>query len=402
MKIFKQKIIAFSPILVLVVTFLFSLTFVPSIHPTPKNLPIAIVNADKGVVLPNQTKLKMGETIMNNIKNNSNAKSNEEPSIHWIEVANEKLVESGLDNQEYYAAFIIPSDFSQKQATLQTNHPSSPTIEIMLNQGMNYTAANLAGQMLNGVAENINQNVRDEVLRGYEKAGISLTPQQVSSLITPIKTKVINVNKTGTHSANGNAPVSLFQPVWMASLIGAVLIFTAWNKTSFSNRKEKFYARIMQVIIGILLSIIVGFGLTWFADGMLGLDIPLKTDTALFITITYFSFFCMISALLAWIGFAGVPITALTLFFGAPLLAMAPEFMPAFYKDWIYPWIPMRFMVDGLRELFFFDKGLNWNHAVAVLTGIGSVSLIVMLASVIKPTRKKKEEKVSVADVEMT
>ncbi|WP_445486883.1 YhgE/Pip domain-containing protein [Niallia sp. 03133] len=398
---FKQKIIALTPIIVIAVMAIFSLTFIPSIHPAPKNLPIAIVNADKGADFPNQTKVNLGENIVSSIKKASNAKSNDDPAIKWIQVDNEKQVKSGLNNQDYYAALIIPSDFSQKQLTLQTENPSLPSITLYVNQGMNYTVSNIAVQILNGVVANINSNIRDEALKNYEKAGMTLTTQQVSTLFNPIKTNLINVNKVGSHSANGNAPVSLFQPVWMASLIGSVLVFLGLQKTILSNRKAKLLAKLMQVVIGLALSLIVGFGLTWFADGVLGLEVPQLFDTALFISITYLSFYFMISALMSWIGFIAIPISALTLFFGAPLLAMAPELMPAFYKDWIHPWLPMRFMVDGLRELFFFHKGLSWNHPVAALTGIGIVSLIILFVSVLKPAPKKKEEKVAVTDAEM-
>ncbi len=114
--------------------------------------------------------------------------------------------------------------------------------------------------------------------------------------------------------------------------------------------------------------------------------------TAWFLSIAYFSFFLMISAVLSWLGLKGLPVFVIILFFGAPLLSMAPELMSTFYNNWIYSWLPMRFMVDGLRELFFFDKGLSWNHPTAVLVGIGIGSLTVLLASGLKPGTKKEAE----------
>src|SRR6185312_13283957 len=103
---------------------------------------------------------------------------------------------------------------------------------------------------------------------------------------------------------------------------------------------------------------------TWLAENMVGLYIPQFTDTALFLSITSFSFFLMISAVLSWLGIRSIALFALLLFFGAPLLAMAPEMMSPFYQDWIYSWLPMRFMIQGLRELFFFGKGLTWSFPV--------------------------------------
>ena len=82
--------------------------------------------------------------------------------------------------------------------------------------------------------------------------------------------------------------------------------------------------------------------------------IPLR-DTALFLSIT-FSFFLMISAVLSLVGLKGIGLFALLLFFGAPLLSLAPEMLSPFYQDWVYSWLPMKFMIEGLREIFFFEK----------------------------------------------
>jgi hypothetical protein len=101
----------------------------------------------------------------------------------------------------------------------------------------------------------------------------------------------------------------------------------------------------------------------------------------------------MISAVISFVGIKGIAIFALILFFGAPLLALAPEMMSPFYRDWVHSWLPMRFMVDGLRELFFFGKGLSWNDAVSTLTWIGLGSTIVILASVLKPGAVKAPQK---------
>ncbi|PDY11062.1 phage infection protein, partial [Bacillus cereus] len=88
-------------------------------------------------------------TIVDNIK--KTAKSDEEPAVKWVEVKNKEAVQKGLNNQEYYAAFVIPKEFSMKQASLRTPQPSSPEVEILINQGMNMAASTMAGQMLNGV-----------------------------------------------------------------------------------------------------------------------------------------------------------------------------------------------------------------------------------------------------------
>lgn len=384
---FKNKLLLLSPVIALLVVFIFSLTLFPTVQPKPKNLPIAIVNEDQGVEIPNQPKMNMGQTIVDNMKKTS--KSEEEPAVKWVEVQNKEAVQKGLNNQEYYAALVIPKDFSTKQASLRTPQPSSPEVEIFINQGMNTAASTMAGQMLNAIVDNMNNTVRTQLLEGLKAKGATLTADQVSNVITPIAKKVTNVNEIGKNSANGNSPMSLFQPLWIASLASAAIIFIAISKMPVGTRKENFSLKLKQIVTGAIAALVIGFGLTWIADGMVGLNIPNFTDTALFLSITSFCFFLMISAVLSLVGLKGIGLFALLLFFGAPLLALAPEMMSPFYQDWIYSWLPMRFMIEGLREIFFFGKGLAWNTPLTVLVWIGVVSMVIILGTALKRSAVK-------------
>jgi len=391
MNLLKNKQVLISLIIVLAVVVFFGLTMIPSVNPTPTNLPIAIVNEDLGVEIPNQGKLNMGNTIVESIQKTSKPTSDEEPAIDWVLVNSYEEVMNGLNNQEYYAALVIPKDFSAKQASLKTPKPSSSEIEILINQGMNSAAANMAGQMLNGVVDNINLNIRTDLLKGFEMQGGTLTTEQAAVLATPITKKVTNVNEVGPNSANGNAPVLLFQPIWLASIAGSVTMFLKIRKLSFSNRTKKLFTLSEQVLVGALLALTAGFGLAWISDAI-GMNIPQFTNTALFLSLSFFSFYLMISAVLSWMGMKGISIFIVILYFGAPLLAMAPELMSPFYRQWIYSWLPMRFMIEGLRDLFYFSKELNWNQPTVVLLGIAIVSIIVLLTSALKPATSKKPE----------
>jgi YhgE/Pip-like protein len=384
MALFKHKLVLLSPIIVLAVVVLFGLTLVPSIKLTPNDLPIALVNEDEGVDIPRAGKMNMGDKMADMIKEKS---ANESP-VKWIEVNSEEEAKRGLDDQAYYAALVIPKDFSAKQASLQTAAPSSPELHLFINQGMNTMAANMAGQILNGMVDGVNQQVRSQLLAGYEKQGGTLTTAQASILVSPVTKTVTNVNEIGTNSMNGNAPVSLFQPLWMASIAGSVLVFIIGNKLPADGRKGAIAVRLNQALAGGVLAFTAGFGLTWTAD-LLGVDIPQFIDIALFLSLAFFAFFLLISAVLSWLGMRGIPLFILILFFGAPLLAMAPEFMSAFYRDWVYSWLPMRFLVEGLRELMFFNTGLSWNDEAAALAGIGAVSFVILTASALKRNKQK-------------
>ena len=65
---FKNKLLFYHQLLHYLL-FYFSLTLFPTVQPKPKNLPIAIVNEDQGVEIPNQPKMNMGQTMVDNMKN---------------------------------------------------------------------------------------------------------------------------------------------------------------------------------------------------------------------------------------------------------------------------------------------------------------------------------------------
>ncbi|MFP3728226.1 YhgE/Pip domain-containing protein [Priestia filamentosa] len=379
----KNKLLFISPLIVLLVIALFGLTLIPSVQQKPKNLPMALVNEDIGAVIPQQGKVNMGDTITNMLKKNITSTKGEVPPVKWINVESKEDVLKGLDNQEYYGALIIPKNFSQKQSSLMTSKPEKPEINIFINQGMNPVAANLVGQMLNTMGNHLKNGIQTQVLQGLEKQNISLKPNQLTPLTDPLQVNVENVNGVGTASMNGNAPVALFQPLWMSSIAGAVVIFFVANKLNFVNQKQKLYTVLTQVIAGIILGLVAGFGLTWVAD-LLGVHISKFVDISLFLTITYFAFFLLITAVLSWLGIKGMPIFVLLLFFGAPLLSMAPEMMSTFYQDYIYSWLPMRFMVEGLRELFFFHRDFSFSGPTSILLWISLGSFFILLLSVLR------------------
>jgi YhgE/Pip-like protein len=225
------------PIIALAIIFIFSLTLFSSVQPQPKNLPVAIVNEDQGVEIPNQPKMNMGQKIVEMIQKNANTTTDEDPAVKWGVVKTEEETQKGMDNQEYYASLVIPEDFSAKQASLRTATPSSPEVQIYINQGMNTAASTMAGQVLNGVIDNMNNNVRTQLFEGFEKQGATLTAEQAASLVTPITKTVTNVNEIGTNSANGNAPVSLFQPLWMASQVQPLSLWLLANYRLLSEKR---------------------------------------------------------------------------------------------------------------------------------------------------------------------
>lgn len=390
MEILKNKLVLFAPILVAVIVVIFGSIMIPSINPTPENLPIAIVNEDEGFDIPTQGTVNFGVDIVDEIIETSGEDSDQEGSVDWVKVDSYEQVIEGLDNKEYYAALIFPKEFSKNQVSLQSPQPESPEINIVINQGAYPTAVSTATKILNEVVDNLNETVKIQLLEGFEKQGATLSPKQAEAVATPIVKEITYVNELGDDSANGNAPVLMFQPFWVSTIVGSALFTIGMSKMNFMKRTTRLTSLFIQLCYGAILSAIVGFGLPLYVEA-LGIDVPKYLDTALFIMVAYMCMFLMQSAVMSWVGIKGDIIFIVILFFGGPLLSLPPEFMAPFYRDWIYSWLPVRFVVEGLREIFYFGNGFGINDSLNILLWIGAVSLVVFLASAFKVSVKKNE-----------
>ena len=116
----------------------------------------------------------------------------------------------------------------------------------------------MAGQILQAIVDNMNNTVRTQILEGLKAKGATVTTNQAEKLVTPIVKNVKNVNEVGKNSANGNSPISLFQPLWIASLASAAIIFIAISKMPVSSRKENFLLKVKQIVTGAIATLVMG------------------------------------------------------------------------------------------------------------------------------------------------
>ena len=93
------------------------------------NLPVAIVNNDKG---------DKGNELIKNIKDSKKLK---------LSVTSSKKAEDGLNDGKYYAIINIPDDFTSNMESASSNNKHHATITYSPNQKSNY----LSSQIINTV-----------------------------------------------------------------------------------------------------------------------------------------------------------------------------------------------------------------------------------------------------------
>ena len=372
----ENKFFGIAFIAVLFLSFIFVATQIPGAHSSPKDLPIGLVLEDEG---------NMGQTFVEMIQKNPQA--TKESPFKWVVFKNEQDMNEKLANQELYGAIYIPKDFSEKYASFQTPTPTSATLKIYISQGENANVATMVTQALSTMVEKMNDNVSAQLLAVTEKNNISLNANQARTYTTPIQSELVNVHETGKLS---NAPLSFFQPIWISSLISAILLWFTGRNCKFNTVLEQLKFRVFQALIAIIIGLFGGYLLTWYSTWMLDYEFADVHHVALFLSLTCATFILLILAITTWIQFASLPIFILLMFFGLPLLQIAPEMLPSFYTDWIYPWLPFRFMFEGLKEILFFSGEL-WSSAAVTLCWIAVVSILVLLLSVVKRSSYKED-----------
>ncbi len=385
MKLLREKFVYAGIIGVVIMLVILSLSFSQSYHPTPKEMPVAVVVADKGLDFPGKGQVNAGQTMADNIM----AKINEqaEPPVKLTLISSEQEAMEALNDNKYYAAFIFPEDFSTKQASLQSTTPVSPEIKIIVNQGKNATASTAVTQLLSQLVDTMNTQIRTQTFAAIKQQGNGLTTEQAELFYAPITKNIVNVNPSGVNNS-GAAPAMLTNPVWIVSLIFALMVYQLSKKQSFINKKEKAGIITEKIAIGILFAFLIGFTAPGIAS-VLGMEIPNFAQTGLFLAITAFSFYLLIECVLEWLGMPGFFLFPVIMFIGLPILALPVEFIPEFPQNFIYPWLPQRFSLGGLQQIMFFGKGV-FNIYTGTLLLIAAAAMVIMYASVIRVRHKDR------------
>ena len=135
-------------------------------------VPIAVTNEDEGTVLNIRDihkEIKIGDEIVNNLKENT--------KLDWTFVSKEEA-EKGVIHGDYYASLLIPKDFSEKVATIISDHPIKPEIQYTVNEKVNAIAPKITASGASGVVAQVNESIiktaSEAIFTVFNKVGIEL------------------------------------------------------------------------------------------------------------------------------------------------------------------------------------------------------------------------------------
>ena len=169
--LFDNKILLISMAVISFIPILYSGFFLGSIwdpYGQTKNLPVAFVNEDKGANL-NGKALNIGESVEKKLKDNHD--------LGW-EFVSKQQADEGVNNGHFYAVVTIPSDFSQKAASITESEPQQAVINFTTTPAKNYIGSLVSNQaaakVKSSVSEQITQAYAKGILENLDKLGIGL------------------------------------------------------------------------------------------------------------------------------------------------------------------------------------------------------------------------------------
>ncbi|MDP3483926.1 MAG: YhgE/Pip domain-containing protein [Methanobacteriaceae archaeon] len=113
------------------------------------NIEVAVVNDDLGYTT-NGTHYNVGNILVDELKDNKN--------FSWRFVDKETAL-NGVNNGDYYAALIIPANFSEDLLSIETTTPQPAQIEYIVNDKINPVAPRLTSVGADAVQTKINNEV---------------------------------------------------------------------------------------------------------------------------------------------------------------------------------------------------------------------------------------------------
>lgn len=169
--LFNNKILLISMAVISFIPILYSGFFLGSIwdpYGQTKNLPVAFVNEDKGASL-NGELLNIGESVEKKLKDNHD--------LGW-EFVSKQQADEGVNNGHFYAVVTIPSDFSQKAASITKSEPQQAVINFTTTPAKNYIGSLVSNQaaakVKSSVSEQITQAYAKGILENLDKLGMGL------------------------------------------------------------------------------------------------------------------------------------------------------------------------------------------------------------------------------------
>lgn len=422
MNIFKNKLLWIAPIATMIILVIFSLAFYPAYNPKPKDLPIGILNEDKGTTIQDKN-VNIGKKLEDKLLDSDSNK------IKWVKVDSEKDLEKDLKDQKIFGVAIIDKDFSKdamsktqkvvmdsKKEEMQQKVASgeippqvvqqmkqkmgNQQVEVkqakfktIVSEGSSLQGSQIASAVLTGMGDNINAQITKQSLETLTSQNVKVNAADINGLTNPVKVDNEKLNKVKEHQAGGNAPFLMFMPIWIGSIVTSILLFFAFRTSNNIVVQHRIIASIGQMIFAVVAAFAGSFVYIYFMQGVQGFDFDHPNRIAIFVAFAILGFVGLILGVVVWLGMKSVPIFFILMFFSMQLVTLPKQMLPESYQKYVYDWNPFTHYATSVRELLYLNHHIELNSTMWMFIGFmifGAVSSLVS-AIVRKHSTKRTE-----------
>lgn len=422
MNIFKNKLLWIAPIATMIILVIFSLAFYPAYNPKPKDLPIGILNEDKGTTIQDKN-VNIGKKLEDKLLDSDSNK------IKWVKVDSEKDLEKDLKDQKIFGVAIIDKDFSKdamsktqkvvmdsKKEEMQQKIASgeippqvvqqmkqkmgNQQVEVkqakfktIVSEGSSLQGSQIASAVLTGMGDNINAQITKQSMETLTSQNVKVNAADINGLTNPVKVENEKLNKVKDHQAGGNAPFLMFMPIWIGSIVTSILLFFAFRTSNNIVVQHRIIASIGQMIFAVVAAFAGSFVYIYFMQGVQGFDFDHPNRIAIFVAFAILGFVGLILGVMVWLGMKSVPIFFILMFFSMQLVTLPKQMLPESYQKYVYDWNPFTHYATSVRELLYLNHHIELNSTMWMFIGFmifGAVSSLVS-AIVRKHSTKRTE-----------
>ncbi|WP_086086542.1 YhgE/Pip domain-containing protein [Staphylococcus aureus] len=422
MNIFKNKLLWIAPIATMIILVIFSLAFYPAYNPKPKDLPIGILNEDKGTTIQDKN-VNIGKKLEDKLLDSDSNK------IKWVKVDSEKDLEKDLKDQKIFGVAIIDKDFSKdamsktqkvvmdsKKEEMQQKVASgeippqvvqqmkqkmgNQQVEVkqakfktIVSEGSSLQGSQIASAVLTGMGDNINAQITKQSLETLTSQNVKVNAADINGLTNPVKVDNEKLNKVKDHQAGGNAPFLMFMPIWIGSIVTSILLFFAFRTSNNIVVQHRIIASIGQMIFAVVAAFAGSFVYIYFMQGVQGFDFDHPNRVAIFVALAILGFVGLILGIMVWLGMKSIPIFFILMFFSMQLVTLPKQMLPESYQKYVYDWNPFTHYATSVRELLYLNHHIELNSTMWMFIGFmifGAVSSLVS-AIVRKHSTKRTE-----------
>lgn len=422
MNIFKNKLLWIAPIATMIILVIFSLAFYPAYNPKPKDLPIGILNEDKGTTIQDKN-VNIGKKLEDKLLDSDSNK------IKWVKVDSEKDLEKDLKDQKIFGVAIIDKEFSKdamsktqkvvmdsKKEEMQQKVASgeippqvvqqmkqkmgNQQVEVkqakfktIVSEGSSLQGSQIASAVLTGMGDNINAQITKQSLETLTSQNVKVNAADINGLTNPVKVDNEKLNKVKDHQAGGNAPFLMFMPIWIGSIVTSILLFFAFRTSNNIVVQHRIIASIGQMIFAVVAAFAGSFVYIYFMQGIQGFDFDHPNRIAIFVALAILGFVGLILGVMVWLGMKSIPIFFILMFFSMQLVTLPKQMLPESYQKYVYDWNPFTHYATSVRELLYLNHHIELNSTMWMFIGFmifGAVSSLIS-AIVRKHSTKRTE-----------